>query len=392
MPANSSSLTMIAAEYIRALLRGGSPNGTPPEAFGAYQDIIRNLHDAHASGGTPKVKEAWNGVVGRQPELAEIVSGEQSKPERKIRWTADELLAAEFPPAKWIVPDLLPEGLTILGGRPKIGKSWLALQIALAVASGGRVFDRPIERAKVLYLALEDSYRRLQKRMKEMGWPASTQATFLTDFKTLDTGGLDALQSAMEEEGYRLVVIDTLSRALSGKQDQNNIADMTTVLSTLQRLALDQGAGLLAIDHHRKPSGVIADPIDDILGSTGKGAVADSVMGLYRERGKKGALLRLVGRDLDEEKELALDWDTRLCSWQLLGDAAQVARSRLQAEILEAYAELGGEATTTEIADHLVKDRGNVSREISELVQKGRLERGKKRGREQPYNLPGRGE
>jgi RecA-family ATPase len=84
----------------------------------------------------------------------------------RTRWTAPELLAAEFPEPRWAVPKIVPEGLTFLGGAPKVGKSWLGLALAVAVASGGFFLDEPVERGDVLYCALEDPGRRLQQRLR----------------------------------------------------------------------------------------------------------------------------------------------------------------------------------------------------------------------------------
>jgi AAA domain len=377
------------AIYVRALLSGQPPNGAAPESFGDYRDLIDNLLTAHAHGGTPAVRSAWRGILRRHPELAELVAGDPDEAKRRTRWTADELLAAQFPPIRWIIPDFFPEGLTFLAGRPKIGKSLLALQMAHAVSSGGKIFGQDLIKAPVLYLAFEDSARRLQRRMQEQAWPAYSQAVFCTAWDPLDQGGLVTLQQAMVEEGYRLVIIDTLSRALSAKPDQNNVSDMTTVLSTLQRLALDRQALIQVIDHHHKVQGAQPDPVDDILGSTGKGAVADCVAGLYRERGKKGAVLHITGRDLDGDKRLALEWDVRLACWNYLGNADEVAKDTVQAAILEAVEALGGCATTAEIADYLRKSKQQVNHEILELAQKGRLLVGKKDGKTQPYYLPG---
>jgi len=266
----------------------------------------------------------------------------------------------------------------------------LALQLAYAVSSAGKIFDQQVTKGPVLYIALEDSPRRLQQRMLAQSWPADSTAVFYTEWAPLDRDGLPALQRVMEEGDYRLVTIDTLSRALSNKPDQNKVGYMTTALSMLQRLAIDDRAMTAVIDHHTKPRGTNPDPVDDILGSTGKGAVADCVAGLYRERGKMGAILHVVGRDLDGDKRLALEWDALLSCWKYLGDADAVAKDSLQAAVLVAIPQLGGEATTTELAEYLGKHKGTISREIAELVQKNQVVPLKKHGREQPYGLPGR--
>jgi predicted transcriptional regulator len=378
---------ILASEHIRALLSGCPPNGGVPETFGAYRDCIATLHEAHAHGGLPRVREAWKELTRRHPGLAALASGETPSRAHRVRWTAKELLDAEFPPINWVVPHLIAEGLAILAGRPKLGKSWLALQIAQAVATGGRIFDWTVEQGDVLYIALEDSDRRLQNRMRLQHWSPTPNAIFYTAWKPLDAGGFDTLQEEMTSGGIRLVVIDTLSRALSGRRNQNEVGEMTMVFSRLQHLALEGRAAILLVDHHSKPKGMAPDPIDDLLGSTGKGAAADIVMGLYRKRGERGGTLNVVGRDLEEDKNLALDWDARLRCWQLRGDAAEVVQGTSQADILTAFATLGGMATTTQVAKHLGLDKGNVSREISELANKGRLERLEKEGRAQPYRL-----
>ena len=94
-------------------------------------------------------------------------------------FNAAELQGMEFPPINWVVPGVLPEGLTILAGKPKLGKSWLALDMALAVAGGGAVLGRECEPGPVLYLALEDNQRRLQRRLNRiephLSWPADLE-------------------------------------------------------------------------------------------------------------------------------------------------------------------------------------------------------------------------
>jgi hypothetical protein len=66
------------AEVIRSLLNGASPNGQPPEDFGNWRDIIEALHQAHIVGGTSAVRDTWNGMVRRRPELAGLISGDHS--------------------------------------------------------------------------------------------------------------------------------------------------------------------------------------------------------------------------------------------------------------------------------------------------------------------------
>ena len=118
-------------------------------------------------------------------------------------WSAAELLAADFPEPTWAVPGFVPVGLTVLAGRPKVGKSWLALQIAIAKGTGGVALNQRVTPGRVLYLALEDNGRRLRDRAVKQGMPASATIRFET-LAALTQGGLELLAQAIDAEGYAL--------------------------------------------------------------------------------------------------------------------------------------------------------------------------------------------
>jgi DNA-binding transcriptional ArsR family regulator len=368
---------------LRSLL-AGTPLQSEPNGLGVYGEPVTVVAKAFAESGKDGAKKAFAALAKKDPELGRLLA-EDSGP-RRVEWTAAELLAADFPPIRWVVPGLLPEGLTFLAGKRKIGKSWAALQIALAVATGGVVLKQRVKAGRVLYLALEDSPKRLKARMQVQSWPRCHDVTFATAWLPLDQGGLAELQRRIDDGGYCLVIIDTLSRALSARQDQMDLSAMTAVLSNLQRVAQDRAMAVLLVDHHSKASGGIpgSDPVDDVIGSSAKVAVADSILGLYRKRGERGAILRATGRDI-EDAELALEWIADGCYWELLGNAEDVRQKTLQDDLLAAVDVLGGEATTSQLAEHLGKDRGNVSRELAELLNKGLIKRLARRGKEQPY-------
>jgi RecA-family ATPase len=129
-------------------------------------------------------------------------------------FSAADLQGQVFPPINWIVPEILPEGLTILAGKPKLGKSWLALDMALAVAAGGAVLGRECEAGPVLYLALEDNQRRLQRRLSliepYLPWPSNLELT--TRWPRLDQGGQKAIRDWITtHENAKLVIVDTLA-------------------------------------------------------------------------------------------------------------------------------------------------------------------------------------
>lgn len=290
-----------------------------------------------------------------------------------VTLSSDEILTTIYPPVKWVLPAFLPEGLALLAGAPKLGKSWLGLQIALAVASGGIALGECVQRGAVLILSLEDSPRRLQTRLTKQGWTRGLDADFLTLGKfdsqvgDLRNSGGERLARQIETRGYRLCIIDTLSRSVRG--DQNDVAAMTRALTPLQEIAHAKNCAILLVDHHRKSSGENPDAITDILGSTAKGAMADTVWGLYRERGKAEAKLKITGRDV-EEKTLALTMDWATGCWQCEGNADSLEITDKRRELLDVIRDLG-RATLPELVDATKRNKGTLYRDLQDLVNGG---------------------
>ena len=322
-------------------------------------------------------------------ELAALSRAAKVEPVEGRLWTAADLLSYSFPDPVWAVPNLIPSGMSILAGRPKLGKSWLALQIAIAAGSGGMVLGERVERRNVLYLALEDSERRLQDRLRLQACPQDASLTFKTQWPALIENGLDHLQGLIEKQGFSLVIVDTLARwaAIRRADDEALVVQR---LSDLQRYAGRRNMAILLVDHHRKAgASSVTDVIDDVMGATAKTGMADAALGLYRQRGQQGAELKITGRDV-LESDLAVQFDRETMCWQLLGDAAGVRADTLQSELVDAIAEsFGGECCATDLARFLGKDKSNVRKELVELAAKGRLIRSdQKQGREVRYKLP----
>jgi len=281
--------------------------------------------------------------------------------------SADDILLREWPEPEWAIPGILPIGLSILAGRPKIGKSWLALQSAKAVAEGGMTLNVQVKQGSVLYLALEDQPRRLQERMRRQGWTEGLPVQFVTGgyfrrvFGTLSKGGFSLLSEIIENGNYRLVIIDTYSRAFAGDQDDVNVT--TSILSPLQEMAIGKNFAVLMTDHHHKYTSDIQDIIEDILGSVGKGGVADTILGLYRERGKLGARLKMTGRDIEDKSiDLKMDWPSG--TWLLDG-----SKDNLTPEQQRTFVALKAlnEATPDELGEYLARNRGSVYKDLAAL-------------------------
>ena len=285
----------------------------------------------------------------------------------KTRWTLAELQQTEFPDPVGPVQGIIPIGLSILGGRPKQGKSWFVLQLGCTLARGGTFLKQALLPGRVLYYALEDSPRRLKNRVRKLGVTSEAPIEFERTIQPLHRGGLVDLRQKASE--YSLIIIDTLARAMPGLDFSKDAGLISDVLGQAQRIALENNTAILVVQHTRKPTGVDADPIDDILGTTGLTAPADCVLALYKASGK--TQLKGRGRDLDDI-DLILHFDPIGCSWQLIGETETVNRLESEKEIMRIVGE-GQGVTASEVAKILGKNRGNTSSRMSHLWAEGLL-------------------
>ncbi|PWH18184.1 MAG: hypothetical protein DDG60_00755 [Anaerolineae bacterium] len=287
------------------------------------------------------------------------------------------ILKTEYPPIDWIVPEYLAPGLTFLVGKPKVGKSWLALQLANSVLTGGKMFGKDVKPGRVLILALEDNERRLNDRMKKQNWNVSPGSVdfmmsdaFMDQITALNAGGGKRLLKFIEKNRYRVVIVDTFSRAIQG--DQLDAGEMTEAIGPLQQYALNKGVALVIIDHMPK-NAPTQNPIDHIYGSVGKAGVTDSLWGLYKEQGRAGAKLAITGRDV-AETELKLVFDLRGFYWHCEGVASDVELTAKRKAILDALRDLG-RANLKEIAEVTGQDKSNCHGRLQDLVNDGKIRR-----------------
>ncbi len=309
--------------------------------------------------------------------------------ERRI-WGLDDILALESREVPWVVEGLVvDEGLTVLGGKKKVGKSLLCLQIAHAVAGGRSVLDRPTTQGAVVYLCLEDGTLRLQRRLVRQGATAHLPVRFITTWKPLDQGGFDDLHQLIAEINPRLVIIDTLASATSANLDENVNAPVAELANRLRRLGQDLGVGLLVAAHHGKTN--YGDVGFDLRGASALSAASDVNLGLYSEGGAHE--LRAEGRDI-EGLELRVSLDEPTLCWHPVGDARVLAREEAEADVRDALADLG-EADAQEMADNRNKSRSSIQDAAKRMADQGRLNRREvptgKKSKKLVYSLPGDG-
>lgn len=288
--------------------------------------------------------------------------------------SAAALRRMEFPEPRWAVPGLIPEGLTILGGRPKMGKSWLALAIAIAVAAAGSVLGLPGLGAAgdVLYLALEDRNRRLKERLDILhpdGGEFPARLHLATTWPRGDEG-LTAITLWLEEHPEaRLIVIDTLARFRAPAKGRGSAYDEDySAVGAIQTLAIAHGVAVLLVTHLRKMDA--ADPMDTISGTLGVSGAADALMVLERARGQADAVLHVTGRDI-EDAELALRWDGPSCTWTVIGDASLFRISPERQAILTALKE--GPKYPKELSALLGKAPGSIRKLLLEMHRAGQV-------------------
>lgn len=241
---------------------------------------------------------------------------------------ASELKAKAMPEHRWTVYGILAEGLALFVGRPKIGKSWWALVVAIAIALGGVALGRiRVESGDVLYLSLEDNERRLKARMTsilgEQSWPE--RLTFATTWPRLDQNGLEWIDAWCEKHpDARLIIIDTLQKVRPAAAKNGSLyADDYRALEGLQKLAGKRRLTVLVLHHTRKMGS--DDPLETVSGTQGLGGAADSVLVLRRDRSHRDATLFVTGRDV-EESEITLRWNASTTTWSLLGDSLSEER------------------------------------------------------------------
>ena len=374
---NGAAVEMNISKTIRALLQGETPPDVDPAAFGPYAEYIEELFAAQQQDGVKGARRTFESLLINEPELAQLVAGDP-KP-CKTSWTDQELAAAQFPSLVWLVSQLLTIGLVVLAGMSKIGKSWLVLQLARAVAGGTPFLGHDVNGGNVLFLALEDpGGRRLQGRLIKQGNDETGRLFFETDWPYLSDGGFDQLREYLTTDHYVLVIIDTFSRAV-GNLDQLKPADMTMLFGKLQQLAIEFETVILLVDHHPKNGRESRDPVRDIYGATAKGAVVDTALGLYRDTNDPlKAELLVTGRDI-ESRELLLSFDEDSCTWNSLGDADDIREGTFPHEVYATIRELwteGVHATNGVIAKRLEADKGQVTRATNQLKKHGKIVRG----------------
>ena len=301
---------------------------------------------------------------------------------KEVGMSAANLCATVFEPPNEVVPGYVIEGLTLFAGKPKIGKSWLMLHVGIAVACGSFTLDDiHCVKGDVLYAALEDNKRRLQRRLRKLlnGRPAPERLRVLSagEMPRLSEGGTALIRAWIEQVPEpRLVVIDVLAKVRDPRRKDQGLYDSDyAAMEELKKIADEYGIAIVVIHHLRKMDA--DDPLDQVSGTTGLSGSADTVLVLA----KKSSVVTLHGRGRDiEDVEKAVQFDESTCTWTVLGSAAGVRYTGERAAVLAALQDAGGPMSLADIAAAAGMPANNTRQLLLKLVRDGAVRRGTKHG------------
>lgn len=289
--------------------------------------------------------------------------------------SARALSEMSFAPLRWAIPGLLPEGLALLAGKPKLGKSFLSMQMAVAVATGeGRALAVPvIDAGDVLVCALEDSRRRLKDRLA-LQYPfghAPDRLHFATDWPRLGDGGIEELERWCDRHPEtRLIILDTW-RAIKTTGGGRNSAydeDANAAAPLLEFVKNRPGLAVVVVHHVRKADA--DDVFDTISGTHGLTGIFDTLMVLTRHG--ESTKLSAQGRDLDGY-EKALERDKRTGGWIVKGEAIALAKTGERQELLDLLAMAEKPLSLAEVAAAVGKKTDTVRHLLKPIVDEGAI-------------------
>jgi len=291
--------------------------------------------------------------------------------------SARAILAERFREIAWVIPDILPEGTYLLAAKPKVGKSWFALQLCVAVVSGQVIFGKIAAVGAALYLALEDNDRRIQRRLAKqidgllLDPACLDRLHFETQWRRGDEGAADLAVWIEQHPDCRLVVIDTLERIRPPRGSSGAVyAEDYAAIKPFKDLSDRYGVTLLIVHHTRK--GDSDDPLEQVSGTLGLTGSADGVLVLTKPRGEARGELHLIGRDIEQEGAFVVEFDADRCQWSMVGEAHQVADTEQQQAVMDCIRDLGP-IQPKDIAAEIERKDATVRRFLQKLRKSGRI-------------------
>ena len=317
--------------------------------------------------------------------IEKAATGSTTKTVPSSIFSAADLRTMTFEPVRYVLPRFIVEGLTLLVGRPKVGKSWWVLDLCLGCAAGLITLGKlKAMEGDVLYLALEDGKRRLQKRLDKLlpifggEWPERLKLVPMGGWRRADQGGLDDIEAWCHSVPKPvLIVIDTLERFRKPANGKSPLYSSDyEAITGLQQIAGKYQVAIVVLHHDRKSDA--DDAFDTVSGTLGLTGAADTI--LIIKRRPNGVVLYARGRDI-EESETAMQFDKQTCRWTILGQAAEVLRSNERAKVIDAITAAGKPLSVQEImADAEIPNRNAADLLLGKMLRNDeivRLSRGR---------------
>lgn len=288
--------------------------------------------------------------------------------------SCEEIMTTVYKPIEFVIDNLIGQGLYILAGAPKVGKSWLSLDICLSIAKGEKVLEHETKCGTALYLCLEDSFERIQKRLYELTDEPTDNLHFAIMANTIGSGLENQIEKfKYEHSDLKIVVIDTMQ--MIRESTENSYGSDYKELSILKSLADKLKIAIVLVHHTRKCSD--SDPFNMISGSTGlSGCVDGSMVLVETKRGSRKAKLYCVGRNI-ENAEINLLFDSDLKKWNVT-DEPTASKNKdnifLSAVYLFIKEKIHFEGTATKLVEQLksVTDEEFFANRVTrDLVQNG---------------------
>ena len=251
------------------------------------------------------------------PEKKLVFNGKSINPLEII--DGKSLLEKDLPPMKFIIDKILPQGLFILAGSPKVGKSWLSLDLCQTVATGTQIWDYQAEKGSVLYLALEDSLARLQSRLKKYTSDGIPNLFFGTRALKIHEGLVVQVADFIKEHpDAALVVIDTMQHIRNNGNDKNAYVSDYRDMEILRQITSQFDVALLLVTHTRKMDDL--DPLNTISGSTGLVGAVDGVMILEKEKRNANSGKLIISNRDTEGHVFLIEFENDSCRWNFIDE------------------------------------------------------------------------
>ena len=250
-------------------------------------------------------------------------------------FTASELMEMDLPELKTVVEDILKIGVCVLSAKSKMYKSWLCLQMGIAVASGTEFLGKKTTKCDVLYIDLENDKRLSKERLIKLlaGNKPPHNLFIINDTPTMEKGFTKSVEAFLKEHtDIHLVIIDIFARVKY--QKRNNQTDYEAdyrSITELKRLSEQYDLAIILVTHNRKMTDD-TDAFTNIMGSTAIMGASDEAIVIYKSRRTDAeATISITGRTV-ESLDLKAVFDKDTCKWRLLGEATEYERQKQIAE------------------------------------------------------------